>query len=257
MINTKSSFYYIDEVTNDNFYLDFDEGSGELSAEIDVGSYTPTKLAEAIESAMNAVGTQSYTVVFNRDNRSFTISASNNFDLLTATGTHLGVDIFNLIGLSSMSDLTGLNSYTGVSAGSEYRPQFKLQSYVDQEDFQMAIQPSINKSANGNIEVVRFGTEKFFEFNISFITDIEQGEGSVIETNLNGVNDARDFLRFLVRKFEVEFMPDRDVTANFFNVILESTEEDKDGTGYRLKELYTKNLPYYYETGKLVFRLME
>lgn len=256
MINTKSIFYYIESVTNDNFYLNFDEGSGELTAQIATGHYTHQDLALAVQSAMNEVGTQSYTVIFNRDDRTFTISSASAFDLLCFSGTEAGVSIFSLLGFSSV-DLTGQTIYTGGVSGSEYRPQFKLQDYVDQEDFRESIQAVVNESASGVVETISFGTKKFFEFNIPFITDIEQGAGSVIETNLSGVSSARQFLRFCTTKKNLEFMPDRNNRTLFFKVLLESTEESSNGTGYRLKELYTKNLPYYFETGKLVFRLVE
>jgi hypothetical protein len=246
----------MDAVTNENFYLDFDEGSGELSAEVEAGSYTPEKLADAVANAMNTVGSQAYDVTFDRVERRFTIQATANFDLLITTGTHVGVDVFELIGFTG-ADQTGDNAYTGALTGNQYTPQFLLQDYVDQEDLRKSIQPSVNKSASGVVEVVRFGIEKFFELNIKFITDIAQGNGSVIETNLSGIADARAFMRFLTTKAEVEFMPDRGDRNTFYTVFLESTEEERDGTGYRLKELYTKDLPYYYETGKLVFRLVE
>jgi len=256
ILTTWSVFYYIEPITNENFYLDFNEGAGAIFAEIESGHYSHQDLAVAIAAAMNEVGTQAYAVVFNRVDRSFTISATGNFSLLITTGIHAGADVYSLIGFTG-ADLTGDDNYTGGVAGGEYRPQFKLQEYVDQEDLQKAVQAVVNKSASGVIETVSFGIEKFFEFNIQFITDISQGNGSVIETNLTGVNSARLFMRFITTKKQIEFMPDRNNRTVFDSIILESTEEESNGTGYRLKELYTKNLPYYFETGKLVFRLVE
>lgn len=256
MINTYSSFYYIDPVDDGNFYLNFNEGSGEITAEIETGSYTPTELADAIETAMNDIGVNTYTVTFNRSDRTYTISSTVNFSLLTTSGSNVGSDIFSLIGFTG-ADRSGDDSYTGNLAGaSKYDPQFKLQSFVDQEDLQKAVSASINKSARGDVEVVKFGTEKFFEFNIMFITNIDQGVSGPVKTNLTGVTDARNFLRFCIEKHTLEFIPDID-SLTFYNVLLESTEEDSKGTGYRLKELYTKNLPGYFETGKLVFRVVE
>ena len=256
MIETKSSFYFIESVDESSFYLDFDEGGPEIFAEVGSGHYTHSDLALAIQNAMNSVGGQSYSVIFNRDERTFTISASSNFSLLISSGTHVGANVFSLLGFTG-PDLTGSNSYTGEQAGIEYLPQFKIQDWVDQEDLQKAAYASKNKSANGIVETVTFGIEKFFEMNILFITDIEQGAGSLIETSVNGVSKARNFLRFITSQREIEFMPDRNNKSIFYKLILESTEESSDGTGYRLKELYTKNLPYYFETGKLVFRLVE
>jgi hypothetical protein len=257
MINTYSSFFYIDGVTASNFYLNFDEGAGELTAQVESGNYTHSDLAGAVSSALNDVGGLTYTVAFDRDLRLYTISASGNFTLKITSGANVGTDIFPLLGFTG-ADLSGLSTYTAnLQAGSEYVPQFWLQDYVDIEDLQKAVSASINKSASGKVEVVKFGIEKFFEMNLKFITDVDQGQGNPILTNLNGVQDARLFLRFVTQKQELEFMPDKSNKANFFTVLLESTAESKDGTGYRLKELYTSNLPGYYETGKLVFRLVE
>lgn len=257
MINTYSLFYYIGSVDEGNFYLNFNEGSGELTAEIETGSYTPTDLAESIEAALNDEGTNTYTVVFNRSTRTFTISADANFSLLITSGSNVGSDIFSLIGFTG-ADLSGDDTYTGnLPAASQYEPQFKFQSYVDQEDLQKAVSASVNKSASGTVEVVKFGTEKFYELNIMFITDINQGVEGPIKTNLSGVSAARNFLRFCIEKHELELMLDIDNKNDFVKVLLESTEEERDGTGYRLKELYSKGLPGYFETGKMVFRLVE
>ena len=256
IINSFSKFYYIDEVTTQNFYLDFDEGAGELSAEVDSGSYTPTELALAVESALNDTGLLTYEVTFNRADRSYTIEADGNFSLLIDTGSHVGNDIFPLTGFIG-ADLTGLATYAGAAAASQYLPQFRLQDYVSPEDLQKAISPSVNKSASGDIEVVRFGVEKFYEFNIMFITNIDQGVGGPIRTNLSGEEAARLFLRFCTTKNKLEIMPDEKNLGDYHTILLESTEEDSKGTGYRLKELYAKGLPGYFETGKLVFRLVE
>jgi hypothetical protein len=257
MINTYSKFYYINPVDDGNFYLNFNEGSGELTAEIETASYTPTDLAEAVEAALNDTGVNTYTVTFNRSDRTYTIASTVNFSLLTSTGSNVGSDIFSLLGFTG-ADRTGASTYTGNVAGAfEYEPQFKLQSFVDQEDLQKAVSASINKSASGSVEVVKFGTEKFFEFNLMFITDIDQGVDGPIKTNLSGVSDVRQFLRFAIEKHEIEFIPDVSDVATFYKVLLESTDEDKNGTGYRLKELYAKGLPGYFESGKLVFRYVE
>lgn len=258
MIDAYSLFYYVkDPVASNNFYLNFDEGSGELTAEIESGDYTPTELAVAVGTALNEAGTQAYSVSFNRQNRKITISAAAPFDLLISTGVSVGSDIFSLIGFTG-SDLTGQTSYEGnLEVGDFFEPQYKLQDWVSEEDLRKAVQASVNKSANGIVEVVSFGQEKFFEFNMRFITDIDQGKLGPIKTNLNGVQDARDFLRFCITKKTLEFMPDINDKNTFKNVLLEKTDEDSQGLGYRLKELYTSNLPYYFETGKLVFRVVE
>ena len=255
MINTFSVFYYIDSVGPDNFFLNFDEGAGEIAATLETGDYTPSELAFAVARALNNIGTNIYNVVFDRDSRTFTISADNNFSLLIFSGTQASVSCFELLGFTG-PDLTGSSSYTGGVVGYQYEPQFLLQDFVDEEDLRKAVSASVNKSAAGDIEVVSFGTEKFFEFDLKFITDIDQGAGAVIKTNLNGVNDARHFLRFITRKKKIEFMPNINSRGVFKTLLLESTEESGDGVGYRLRELYSDGLAGYYESGLLVFRVV-
>jgi hypothetical protein len=255
VINTFSIFYYIDGVDSENFFLNFNEGSGELSATVDTGDYTPSELAFSVARALNNIGNNIYNVVFDRNSRSFTISADNNFSLLISSGTQASISVFELLGFTG-PDLTGSSSYTGDVVGYSYEPQFLLQDFVDEEDLRMAVSASVNKSAAGDIEVVSFGTEKFFEFDLKFITDIDQGIGGVIKTNLNGVSAARHFLRFITRKKKIEFMPDVNSRGVFKTLLLESTEESSDGVGYRLKELYSDGLAGYYETGLLVFRVV-
>lgn len=253
------SFYYINPITSLNYFMDFDEGTGELTAEIPSGDYTMTGLATAIQDALNGATANAfvYTVEFLRDERKFKITCDNVVSLLVSTGSHVGNDVYSLIGFTG-ADLTGLLTYTGNNqAGSEYIAQFPLQDYVDQEDFQKSVSASINKSANGLVEVVSFGTEKFFDFNIMFATNIDVGNHGPIRKNLTGVSDLRLFMRFCITKKSLEFMPDYNDKDTFYNVLLEKSEEDSNGTGYRLKEMYTKGLPGYFETGVLRFKLIE
>lgn len=257
MIETRSSFFYLDPVDSTNFYLDFDEGGGELTAEVSVGSYTHAELPEAIEAALNGAGALTYSVTFNRNTRKFTISASGPFSLLIGTGTHVGADIFPLLGFTGSDVGPTASATANLQAGTEYRPQFYLQDWVDQLDNQKAISPAVVKTASGEVEVVKFGTEKFFEFSIMLATNIDQGNAGFIESDASGVENLRSFMQFATQKNNFEFMPDRDNKANFFKVLLESTELSSNGTGYKLMELYDKGLPNYFESGKLVFRLRE
>lgn len=164
MIETRSSFFYIDPVDSTNIYLDFDEGGGELTAEVSVGSFTFNELPSAIEAALNGTGALTYSVTADRETRKFTISASGSFTLRISSGTHVGADIFPLIGFTG-SDVGPTTSATAnLQAGTEYRPQFYLQDWVDQIDNQKSISPAVVKTASGDVEVVKFGIEKFYEF---------------------------------------------------------------------------------------------
>ena len=257
MIETRSSFFYLNPIDSTNIYLDFNEGGPELTAEISVGNYTHSEIGDAIAAAMNGVGALTYAVTFDRDTRKFTISASGAFTLLIGTGTHVGADAFPLIGFTGSDVGPSASHVANLQAGTEYRPQFYLQDWVDQIDFQKAISPAVVKTASGDVEVVKFGTEKFYEFSIMLVTDIDQGQSNFVESDPVAVASLRSFMQFCTQKNDLEFMPDRDVKADFFKVMLESCEGSVNGTGYKLQELYDKGLPNYYESGKLVFRLRE
>lgn len=255
-----SQFYYGYEITAEpyNGFIDVDEGAGELSIEVPVGSYTLTELAAAIRNALNTQGTLDYSVVIDRASRHFTISANSAFDILISTGIHSGNGIYSLLGLPSGADLTGLLTYFSTTpSGACYRPQFLLQSYVGPDDWQQRNEAAVNVSASGSqVEVVNFGIAKFAQFDIKFITD-KKMDGSVIKNNQSGVQDARDFMQSITSKSFFEFMPSINAPDVFYKVLLESTTDYNDGTGYKLKELWDQGLPGIFETGVLKVRVLE
>ncbi len=256
-LSTFSLFYFNFEINEDFRYINFDEGSGELTATIELGAYTATEIANQVASAMNAVGTYAYTVVFNRDSRSFTIaSLSGSFDLLVSTGSS-AASAFSVIGFEG-SDRTGTNTYTGGESGDFYEPQFILQDYVPSENFQGSIAQTVIITASGQVEVVRFGVEKFIQMNIKYINNkADASDSKIFKYNPTGLEDAQRFMQYLMTKKPVEFMANIGSRNTFQQVLLESTPTEKDGTGYQLKELYDKGLPNFFETGKLVFRVIE
>lgn len=256
-LSTFSIFYFNFEINEDFRYLNFDEGSGELTASIELGAYTPTQLAEQIAIAMNAVGTFAYTVVFNRTSRSFTISSlSGSFDLLVSTGSS-DASAYSVIGFVG-ADRTGTSTYTGAESGNIYEPQFILQDHISSENFQSLISPTVVKTAAGQVEVIRFGVEKFVQMNIKWINNkFDASDSRIFKYNPEGIEDAQEFLQYLVTKKPVEFMADISALNTFQQLLLESTEQDQMGTKYQLKELYDKGLPNFFETGKLVFRVIE
>lgn len=252
-----SKFYYGFEVTQDNQYIDFDEGGPELSAAIEIGSYTLTELAQELAIAMNAVGGQTYTVTVDRATRKLTISAPGNFTLKITNGSHLGTTAYGLIGFTG-SNRTGDNEYEGNNAtGSVYTPQFPLQSYIDKDSWEGAVYATVAKSASGKIQVVSFGKENFFQFDIKFSTNQEVGDGSVIRYNATGVEDLTAFMRHCISKAPFEFIPDEDDPDTFHKVMLESTPDDSKGLSFKLKELYAKGLYGFFDTGNLKLRYIE
>jgi len=251
---TKSKFYFGIEITQDNNSLDFDEGSGEISIVIPVGIYSPKQISDKIASLLTAAGTQTYTCVFNRTTRKLTISSVATFDILILTGTHTATTLYTVLGYTGGVDLTGFTSYVAPSTtGYEYVPQFYLLDYVPLEHNVKSVQASINETGSGAIEVIRFGTKRFMECSIELITNNKFLGDSIWSYNPQGVEDTLLFLNYATQKSYVEFMPDKSDVANYSTLLLESTESDQQGIGFKLLE----QLEYgagYFKTGKLVFR---
>jgi len=254
-VGTFSQFWTLNPVTNTNFYIPFDEGVGELNAEVEVGEYTVTTMSSAIANAMNTAGLNTYTVTFDRATRTYTITGDSTFSLLISTGSTVGVSIFSLIGFSGSDTAFSLSQTSNVAAGTIFSPQFKLQDYTATEDYQEASSAAVSQSAAGQVEVVSFGQTKFGEFNIMFATDIAQDQfGGPIRENLNGVSDLRNFLLFATKKYPFEFIIDESDINSFETLIIEKTEIDSKGVGFKLKEMVGSGLPGYYETGKITVR---
>lgn len=255
-LTTFSRFYYGHTVTADNNLIAFDEGAGEIVAEIPVGSYTATQYAGAVAAAMTGAGSLSYETTFNRSNRTLTISAGSNFELLTASGSVLGTAAFDMMGFSG-ADRTGADSYTGnATTGKAYSPQFILQDHVASEDWTDAVQGVVNESASGLVEVVRFGQADFVQMNIRYATNIDQGSSPVILNNATGVDDLRDFMRYAITKAPIEYMPSVTDLDTYQSLILESTQESARGLGFKLYEQYSVGLPGYFETRILKWRVI-
>lgn len=254
-IETRPIFYFVEAITSDNQYLNFVEPNvspDELTAIIPVGGGSMSELAIKVQTALNVAGTQDYTVVLDRDTRKYTIISDDTISLLVLTGANTGLSIFSTIGFTG-ADLTGQSSFEGDAAGTSYQPQFPLQSFLAFEDNVEGINPSINESANGTVEVVTYGSRRFMEFNIKFITDRSVGSKGPWQP-LSTVQDARDFLEFCITKGNLEFMIDRDNRGTFDVMLLEKTSSSKVGVGFKLMEMLKSKLVGYYETKILTFR---
>lgn len=247
--------YEIDETNNK---LNFDEGSGELTATIPTGSYSFEQLMDAVKLALDAASIlpQVYFVSAIRSSRKVQITSTANFSLLVSSGTLSGVAPWGLLGFTD-GDLSGTNSYIGDSpSGDLYKPQFLLQDFLHPDQDVRFIESSINESANGDIQTVSFGQRRFMTFSLKFITDVPT-DGVVIRYNPFGENDAIDFMKFIITKAPFEIMLDEANPNEFFTLLLESTDTSGDGTGYQLKPMIGNNLPDFYETGILRFRVVE
>ena len=249
------AFYFGHNVDSTNYAIDFSEGGPELQASIVIGDYTITGLITALVTALNQAGALTYSADFDRASRRVTISASGTFQLLISSGSREGVHAFELLGFTGVVDLTGASSYTSADpSGGEYVSQFYPQDYTPSSNNRQFIDPSVNESASGEVEVIRFGSRRFIEMNLRYITDFEQPALGPLVNNPNGVSDAIAFLEYATTKAKFEFMEDASQRNAFESVFLESTPQDESGTAFMLKELYAEGLPGYYETGMLKLR---
>ena len=253
-INTKSSFIYGHKVTEINNIFIVNEGLEDIEVAVAVGTYSLTNFVIKVASALNSSCENTYTVTVDRSTRLLSITSNATFDLLYSVKP--SNSLFELLGFTA--DVTGLDSYTGDSvSGSEYLPQFKLQDYKPFRDNKSFLQGKINESASGIPEIVSFGTLRTMDMNITFITNETQSINSPVENNTTGVSDLRDFMEFCINKSYIEFMEDRNSPDTYYTVMLDKTPDNSNGIGYSLKNLSSKKLPKYYESGKLTFRNIE
>jgi len=255
-LKTYSVFYYGHDITDENQFINFSEDGGltQISAPIDIGSYTITTFVAKVLNAMNEYGGQEYSATLDRATRKITITAPSNFDLLVTTGTQSEISAFALMGFTS--DKSGSNAFeSDVGSGFAYYPQYWLQSFVDFIDHIKSASSKVNTSASGVVEVVSYGQNEFMECNIKYITDIT-GQG-VIKNNATGVADLRAFMNYAITKKPLEIMFDVDSPNVYESCILEKTNVSGSGTGFKLFEMYAQGLANYYETKNLMFRKIE
>lgn len=253
-IKTKCIFTYGHTIDANNQIINFDEGFGEISASIIIGEYTLQAFSDAVASAMNLAGALDYSVAVDRVTRKLTVSAALPFTLLASTGSQIEISAFPLMGYTL--DIAGTDNEGDEASGRAYRPQFLLQEFIDFEDDIESSHSKVNQSATGIVEVISYGEIEFMSCVITFATDIT-GQGE-IENNANGVGDLRAFMRYLIGKAPIEFVPDADNDpASFTDCLLEKTPQSKSGVNFRLKELYSRSLVGYFETGQLKFRKIQ
>jgi hypothetical protein len=258
-LKTYSKFYYGIEVIDGANYLDFFDGVSNKTAILSVGGYSLQGLANEVALQMNKV-TQNlgFTVTVDRDNRFLEIRTvdSTNFSLLFLTGTNNLLSCYFILGFPK-SDFTGDFEYISSSpVASVYSPQFLLGSYVDAETNSSPVEAVVNRSTSGNkYEVVRFGVNRLYRFEILYTTNLELEQANFIRNNPTGIEDLINFMEFCIKKFPIEFMKNEEDSNSFDTVVLETTPQSQDGVAYEVSPDYGRNLPEFYTLGgPLVFR---
>lgn len=125
LINASYSFeglkYFFNPITitSTDIYIDFTDDQGTAAAVIAAKTYkSPKALAAAIESAMNAVTTETITCTYSDTAGTFTIATSTStvFSLLWNTGTNAANTVGDKIGFSVAANDTGATTYTSDTA---------------------------------------------------------------------------------------------------------------------------------------------
>lgn len=136
LINMSMNFegleYYFNpiEITSSTRYLDFTDDAGTHAAVVATGFYKdPHELAEAIQTAMNGLTTEVFSVTYSDSTGKFTLVTATSavFSLLWNTGANTANTIGSKIGFVVASDDTGALTYTSDNAQgstSSYTPVF-------------------------------------------------------------------------------------------------------------------------------------
>lgn len=109
--SNETGTFVVTAASNDK--IDFDEGSGTITATVAPGTFTSTTLSAAIKSALESIGSETYSVSQSGSTGKFTITSDTGgtFELLWATGGS-GSLINVTIGFP-LTDQTGSLTYTG------------------------------------------------------------------------------------------------------------------------------------------------
>ena len=247
----KSLMTYSVQVTSLNQNLDFKAASGgpTLTAQLNLGSYSPIGIAvevaramQAVDSANNYSAAVSYNVLGGTQNR-ITISSTGTFlSLLFASGPNAATSPAALLGYNP-TDYTGATHYTGsATIGVGLITTFNVYTYLDDQAMAKVF-GAVNVSASGLKESVVFNIQKFIEFEIKY-----EPASRLIE--------YKNFFYWAIQQQPFDFIPQITVPTTAYQVTLESTESDPKGLGYRMKEMLP-NFPNLYQTGPLKLRIIE
>jgi hypothetical protein len=246
-----SVFYFGHVVTQNNCYINFNEGGAELTATLALGTYTLTGLCSEVARAMTWAGSKAYDCTVNRSTRIVAISCASSFTLLFGSGTNAGASCAGLIGFAS-SDGQGTSFAGTTPSGEAYYPQAPISKYTPFKHWRGASDAAVNVSATGRATVISFGQVERMRCNLSPITDLPMG--GVIGNNPSSVSEALAFMDYITQKNPIEFMFDRNDPETFDQCVLESTKDSKMGISFELYEGLGKGIKGIYETDTLTFR---
>jgi hypothetical protein len=248
-LKTKSAFFYGLTVTTNNSALDFQVGTSQYLATLNVGNYTATTLCAEIVRAMQAADVfNTYSATYSRVYSGgsvqslITISSSTtSFQFLFGSGPRSNVSCASLLGFPA-SDTASGTTFTGSSSfGTTLAPELVGYSYLDPATTRKVI-GALNVSASGIKETIVFSYQQFFQVEFKY------------EPEAKTLIQWAPFLLFASQQFLMEFAADITNPQTTIDCTLEKTEYDGKGMGYQMKEMLP-DFPFYYRTGLLTFRV--
>lgn len=251
-----SVFYYGHVIDNTNNVINFKEGAGpEKTAILPVGAYTLTKFVQVIVNALNAASLLTWSGSVNRTTGVITITSSSSASLLLLSGSAAVYAPYLIMGFNQ-ADINNTTTFVGSTrSGFSYSPQFPLQDYKGKNENKKLVNAVVSKSATGDkISVQKFGEERFIKCNIKNITN--QPTSGVLRNDPKAKENVSAFMEYCIEKRPIEFMEDENIRSAFDKVYLQSSAANQDGTQYELTEYTDRNLPEFFETGLLTFKII-
>lgn len=250
-LTAKSLFNYGIQVTTLNRNLDFvAELAGDtLTAVLTLGFYSPGGLAAQIALQMQSTDPDRiYSVTVDRSvmggtqNR-ITVSTSGSFlELLFSTGPNAATSPATIMGFLD-NDYTGNTTYTGAaSTGTILIPDFVGYSYDDSTNMAKLF-GAVNVATSGLKEAVTFAVQYFVNVEFKYEPSSRLAEW-------------KTFFIWAIQQRQFDFTPEISSPETVYNSTLESTEMDEQGLGYKMREQLDENLPNFYTTGPLKFRII-
>lgn len=147
-----------------NSYIDFDEGGGELNAQVTPATYTVVSLLAEIKSVMETAGAHTYApeyVETGADKGKFKIvDSTGTVALLTNTGTNVANGIWDTIGFTTTgSDYAAAASHTADEVRL-HTAELLTQDFASALGFYGCVVVGHNKTASGTV-YVEFSADNF------------------------------------------------------------------------------------------------
>jgi hypothetical protein len=132
---------------------------------VPVGAYNANSLAAALQTAMTSAISNSWSVAYNPNQFTYTITGTTAFQLLFSSGTHASTSLWQVLGFASSNGLTGIDTTSATSTTSTQVVQLNQPLYV-----------FINLTNISNNNIYTSDGNSF-----SFVIPIDTNIGSIIE----------------------------------------------------------------------------